>query len=248
MTKVNAHGKRQSINSANPLYDSANQPKADVAFFATRADCSPSFGPIQQTTSIADRVPKGLVEARRSVPSHFKLDALRMSQLEEVYMLRQSLAAFAFAVTTYPSLANEIQYNDPRAAITPDSFEDVSVRIGDDARNGCWTNLREVKTYAEDKLALKGFTVVEHDETTRRLSPVRAVLNVGVLSSRSREGGCFGVIQVDLMSTLNWNNYLSVNGSVGAGSSRIFSKAKNANILVLEDVDRFIQGWPAGIN
>lgn len=163
-------------------------------------------------------------------------------------MLRHSLAVAIFALATLPSVAEEVRYKDPRAVITPESFEDISVRIGDDARNGCWTNLREVKTYAEDKLALRGFTVVEHDETTRPSTPDNAVLNVGVLSSRSRDGGCFGVISIDLMATLNWKDYLSLKGSIGAGSNRIFAKAKNSNVLVLEDVDSFIKDWPAGIN
>ena len=35
----------------------------------------------------------------------------------------------------------------------------VSVDIKDQASNGCWTNIGEVKRYAEDKLELAGFKV-----------------------------------------------------------------------------------------
>lgn len=162
-------------------------------------------------------------------------------------MIRHIFVAVILALAAKTALAEDLQYKNPRAVITPDSFDDVSVRISDDARNGCWTNLREVKTYSEDKLALRGFNVVEHDDTTRLLTPDQAVMNVRVISSRSRNGSCFGVITVDLMSTLTWKNYLSLKGSIGAGSDRIFTGADNANVLILETAEHFIKEWPAGI-
>lgn len=83
-------------------------------------------------------------------------------------MLKTTLAALLLSTIASAAWPEERIYVDPRATISPASFTNVSVRLADDARNGCWTNLGEVKTYAEDKLTLKGFTVVPHDENRPR--------------------------------------------------------------------------------
>ena len=42
----------------------------------------------------------------------------------------------------------------------PTSIGTISVGIADDAKDACWTNLREVREYAEEKLKIKGYNVV----------------------------------------------------------------------------------------
>lgn len=158
-----------------------------------------------------------------------------------------TIKAIILAMISNAAMAEERVFNDPRATITPDSFTDVSVRLADDARNGCWTNLGEVKTYAEDKLELKGFTVVSHSDE-RPNSSDQAVMNVHIVSSRAKSGGCFGVIAVDLLSALIWDGKMSITGPVGLGTKRIFTRAQNTNILALETVDQFLTVWPQGIN
>ena len=158
-----------------------------------------------------------------------------------------TLSAIIFATISSTVWAEGVTFNDPRATVTPDSFTDVSVRLADDARNGCWTNLGEVKTYAEDKLELQGFTVVSHSDDRPR-NPDQAVMNVHLISSRAGNGGCFGVITVDLMSVLIWDRTMSFNGPIGVETNRIFTQAQNANIFALETVDHFLTVWPQGIN
>lgn len=162
-------------------------------------------------------------------------------------MLKTTLAALLLSTIACAAWAEETIYVDPRATISPESFTDISVRLADDARNGCWTNLGEVKTYAEDKLALKGFTVVPHDDDRPR-NPDQAVFNVHVLSGRAGNNGCFGVITVDLMSMMIWNDFVSFNGPIGVETNNIFAQAENANILTLETVERFVKIWPQGVN
>ena len=43
--------------------------------------------------------------------------------------------------------------------LTPENVGDVHVRIFDHAINGCWTNLRESKEYAEEQLKMRGYTI-----------------------------------------------------------------------------------------
>ena len=45
--------------------------------------------------------------------------------------------------------------------LTPENVGDVNVFIIDDAVNGCWTNLRESREYAEEQLKIRGYTINE---------------------------------------------------------------------------------------
>ncbi|WP_170482589.1 hypothetical protein [Ruegeria arenilitoris] len=40
--------------------------------------------------------------------------------------------------------------------VSPKNLETVSVVIEDEAKDGCWTNIGEARTYAEDKLSELG--------------------------------------------------------------------------------------------
>ena len=42
---------------------------------------------------------------------------------------------------------------------TPNNVKSIRVNINDGASDGCWTNLMEVKRYAEDKLELVGYRI-----------------------------------------------------------------------------------------
>ena len=50
---------------------------------------------------------------------------------------------------------------------TPANVSSISVTIDDKATDACWTNISEVKRYAEDKLELSGFNVVRGSDGTR---------------------------------------------------------------------------------
>lgn len=68
-----------------------------------------------------------------------------------------------------------------------------------------------------------------------------------VLSGRAGNNGCFGVITVDLMSVMIWSDLVSFNGPIGVETNNIFAQAENANILILETVERFVKIWPQGV-
>lgn len=66
------------------------------------------------------------------------------------------LAAVFFLIfgTSVGALAQSISSD-----LSPTNVPTLRVEIDDQADDGCWTNLAEVKTYAEDKLELMGYAL-----------------------------------------------------------------------------------------
>lgn len=62
--------------------------------------------------------------------------------------------SFTFGLTTTIS-ANEKFF-------TPKLIGTVQVHLSDRAVNGCWTNLKETREYAEEQLQMYGYTVAKH--------------------------------------------------------------------------------------
>ena len=65
------------------------------------------------------------------------------------------------------------------------------VNIMDDAKDGCWTNIGEVRTYIEDKLAENGAEIVKETEDAG------VVLNFHILGRRT-SGFCYGSLNISL--------------------------------------------------
>ena len=80
------------------------------------------------------------------------------------------------------------QYTDERFSI---KSVPTYVNIIDDAKDGCWTNIGEVRTYIQDKLAEKGAVIVEGKKDAG------VVLNFRVLSRRT-SGFCYGSMTISL--------------------------------------------------
>ena len=68
-----------------------------------------------------------------------------------------------------PSLAGAAQIFDSTGK--PLGSENVFLTLNDGVQHGCWTNIGEVKTYAKDKLELKGYNVKEYVEGRSSASP-----------------------------------------------------------------------------
>lgn len=43
---------------------------------------------------------------------------------------------------------------------SPDTIGSISITINDEAKDACWTNLREVREYAEEKISSKRYNLV----------------------------------------------------------------------------------------
>ena len=116
------------------------------------------------------------------------------------------------------------EYVDERFSIKGFS---IYVNLIDDARDGCWTNIGEVRNYIEDKLAEKGAVVVENPD-------IAVVLNFRVIATRwSGSGWCYGSMTLSLnVPAVVPNTDFKVNGSIYRKSA-IDIEPQNFNITAL---------------
>jgi hypothetical protein len=119
----------------------------------------------------------------------------------------------------------------------PANVYKVNVLIADSASDGCWTNIGEVKRYAEDKLELAGFNVSREKfqwyENDRHYT-----LSVMVSSSRN-VSTCFGDIGFGIAKFIKDNNIEGMNLIGDYGSN--FTGAENANQYTLKLIGEFMK-------
>ena len=69
----------------------------------------------------------------------------------------------------------------------------VKVYINDSARNGCWTNIKEAKNYAEGQIEIAGGKTVDKDEEAF------VTLNINVLGERWELADvCYGMVDISV--------------------------------------------------
>ena len=119
-------------------------------------------------------------------------------------------------------------------SLNPQTFGPVEVYLNDSTYDGCWTNLGEAKTYAEDKLRGLGYTVV---------SESFGWFAISVNSERMSNGQCYGNISIQMYRGER------VNGLLGwlevVASATIFLRNENANIYVLHAIKDTIDDMAA---
>ena len=116
------------------------------------------------------------------------------------------------------------EYSDDRFSIKE---LPIYVNIMDDAREGCWTNIGEVRTYTEDKLSENGAVIV------KSIDLAAIVLNFRILATRwVGSGWCYGSMTLSLnLEAVAWDT-LNVNGSMYRKSA-IDIEPQNFNISAL---------------
>ncbi len=126
-------------------------------------------------------------------------------------MVKHLVAATVVTLSAIPARA-EITY------YAPEDYSTAWVKVVDLAKNGCWTNIGETKTYAEDQMALAGFNVgdtpeADEDGTNPVLTENGIMLTIIVQGTRLENGLCVGYIHTEFWaSTLNPNRsrYMAV--------------------------------------
>ena len=113
----------------------------------------------------------------------------------------------------------------------------ITVNIDDQANDGCWTNISEVKRYTEDKLELEGFNV-SRDKFDGYKERNHYIVTV-VINAQRNAGLCFGSIKLDITKALRTHKILGMFSLGSTGS--IFSGQENINRSVLGQVDKFIK-------
>ena len=124
-----------------------------------------------------------------------------------------------------PSWASA-EYSDERFSI---KGAPIWVNLIDDAKDGCWTNIGEVRRYTEDKLAENGALIRKNPENAAM------VLNFRVLARRWQVAGwCYGSMTLSLnVEAFVPNTDFRVNGSIYRKQS-IDIEPQNFNITILD--------------
>lgn len=112
----------------------------------------------------------------------------------------------------------------------PSSVGTVSVVLSDSIGGACWTNLRDVREYAEEKLRQKRYTVAPDGGNY--------AFTVKVFGGRDKQGWCTYAITIDIESAQ------VVNGVFGhhvIGARAIVGNRKdNANRVIISTVQEMI--------
>lgn len=120
--------------------------------------------------------------------------------------------------------------------LNPEAIEAIELRIGDNVSGACWTNLKEAREYAEEKLRIKGYNVVED---LPLLAPPNFLFWIGVGGHRSSSGFCDGTVIVNVQSVVIVDEFLGT-FTLAAETSSFTGVSDNLNRHVIEEIKLFI--------
>jgi hypothetical protein len=143
-------------------------------------------------------------------------------------MLKSVLALSFVTFLGATSLSSAYVFDD---TLSPDTVPSISVTITDETEGGCWTNISDVKSYAEEKLKLLGYNVI--------LKPRIHRLAVRVVSLRTPEELCVGVVTLNIGAVGKLEGLYGVH--IIANSTNIFANSKNANIAIFDFISSFMK-------
>lgn len=136
--------------------------------------------------------------------------------------------------------ASSFLVSDPASAWTNEDFriagKQVQVYLYDSVADGCWTNLGEVRRYAEDKLSNAG-AVVKKDVGVLYLDSTYEYA-ISVIGYRLPNGICIGSIETELRTTVLQEKFHVAYVHNVAG---LFSGPGNLNDNVLDFVGNSIR-------
>jgi hypothetical protein len=145
--------------------------------------------------------------------------------------LKKLLIAVMFVL--FGSQASASVFKD----FVPANISKIHIEIVDRATEGCWTNIGEVKRYAEDKLRLAGFNVPEGN--FEGYDDIKHYVFVISITAQRNGGLCFGAIDLNIQRATSLNSIIGM-FSLGAGSS-IFSGMQNVNQGALEIIGNYMK-------
>ncbi len=112
----------------------------------------------------------------------------------------------------------------------PDRASSISVDLIDEATEACWTNLRESREYAEEKLRQKGFNVVRDSGYWE--------FRIEVTALRVKSGSCVGTARVKIERYGYVDNLFSIITVAFTGS--IAANPHNFNQIAIETTQSLI--------
>jgi hypothetical protein len=141
--------------------------------------------------------------------------------------LMQFLAITAAVLFTTTNAANAMGYS-PDA--DPSSVGSIIVKIDDNAKNSCWTNLREAREYAEEKLEIEGYNVLAESGEYG--------FNIRVVSERDNRGVCWGYIYINIWA-FGVRNDVSGIHEIGSGGGAVLNQ-DNLNTYVIKMISQMV--------
>ncbi|MDC1346096.1 hypothetical protein N8159_02620 [Planktomarina temperata] len=124
------------------------------------------------------------------------------------------------------------------------SIKSVYVSLNDDVVGGCWTNLKEVREYAEEKLRIKGIKTTD-DATYTSAEDKTYYLSIAVSGGRLYKNGtgpCVSSLSVYLegWTKINGQLHLALLGRFAGNLAD--AENHNQNIIIL--MDRAFDSFP----
>ena len=111
--------------------------------------------------------------------------------------MRKFSLILAFIVGTASSTS--AQYVDPNFSIK--DFK-VFVQVIDKAKQGCWTNISETRSYIQNKLSEDNVQLVDDQSKTD------LTLNFELLAQRTGHGWCYGNMSLKLTANVMLGEYM----------------------------------------
>jgi hypothetical protein len=139
--------------------------------------------------------------------------------------LMKFLAITAAVLFTTTNAANAWYSLDANSS----SVGSITVKIYDNASDACWTNLREAREYAEEKLEIEGYNVLAEDGEYDFI--------IDVNGSRDR-GECFGNVVITIWA-FSYRNGVGGFHQIGNQTGSIVDP-DNFNTFVIGGISRLI--------
>jgi hypothetical protein len=125
------------------------------------------------------------------------------------------------------------------------NFKPVNVILEDNAEGACWTNLKEVREYAEEKLRIKGIAVT--DKMTVGLASdgyYNLILEVNARRLyKDGTGPCVGSYNLRMLGADYVGGFFSY-VALGGASNRTAVQKDNFNRSTIEMVSQFFDKFP----
>ena len=106
---------------------------------------------------------------------------------------------FVFIIIIGTTNKLSAQYVDQNFSIKP--FK-IFVQIIDKAKEGCWTNISETRTYIKNKLSESGIQLIDDQSKTD------LTLTFSLMSQRTGHGWCYGNMSLRLTANVMLGEYM----------------------------------------
>jgi len=118
----------------------------------------------------------------------------------------------------------------------------IDLNLLDDAKNGCWTNLKEVREYADEKLRMKGAVLGKFEQGSYANAYDNTYyFDISVAGGRLYKDGtgpCIGSVNIFLHTMANINNNFHQAIMAGHKSRGVFQN--NLNLYVITELQEIL--------